>query len=126
MAAASAPFTDVCLLILKGDHCFLHETDPMTGQTVYEPTYFWTGDAGPAHGRLRIGSVPGIWPACGEGSTITTLPVQSLPKGTGVGAALPSVPGTVKSVIWEDADSSGKIIGIRSMRCNLECGPMGE
>jgi len=124
--ASVSPFPELCQLILKGEHCFMYSTNPVTGETVYSPTYFWAGDSGPTYGRLRVGSAPPVWPACSEGSTIAALPVQSLQPNTGVGAAFPPAPGTVKSLIWEEADASGNIIGVRSMRCGLETGPTSE
>lgn len=108
-----------CLRIRDGDHCFTEGTDPISGAATWNTSYYWQG-TGSMTGRYRVGSVPAIWPACSDGAIIRTGLLMTLAAGRGGGYVNTPAPGTVKSLIWDEADENGNITGMRSMRCLLE------
>jgi hypothetical protein len=119
VASSSVPPESNCLLIRDGQHCFEHAANTPTGKTLWFATYYWWG-AGTMTGRYRVGSVAPVWPACSEGSPIDAGAITTLQPKNGVGYVFDPQPGTVKSLIWDEADSSGNITGVRSVRCELE------
>lgn len=112
LAATEDPAIDrvvQCQTIAGGSHCI-----SFAGGIVRE-RYTWLGNL--VYGRVRVGMASVVWPSCNTGSTLATTPVHALTYNQSIVAEYPHPRSANWSLTFDQADSGGTIVGIRSVFC---------